>query len=101
MAPPAPALRSFNLALIQLGRIGPDKAKNIAHAREQVIKAAYRADGIKPQLIVLPVGLTIFGSDGNTELYGWVTTGMFQFPLWGRSLPRVRGDYRIQAREIL
>jgi len=54
MASSAPALRSFNLALVQLGQIGPDKAKNIAHAREQVIKAASRADGPKPQLIVLP-----------------------------------------------
>ena len=55
MASPAPALRSFNLALVQLGRIGSDKTKNIAHAREQVRKAASREDGPKPQLIVLPV----------------------------------------------
>jgi len=57
MASSAPALRSFNLALIQLGQIGPDKTKNIAHAREQVLKAASRTDGPKPQLIVLPVGI--------------------------------------------
>lgn len=55
MASPAPALRSFNLALIQLGRVGSDKTKNIAHAREQILKAASRQDGPKPQLIVLPV----------------------------------------------
>ena len=59
MASSAPTLRSFNLALVQLGQIGPDKANNIAHAREQVIKAASRADGPKPQLIVLPVGIEI------------------------------------------
>ena len=59
MASSAPALKSFNLALIQLGRIGSDKTKNIAHAREQVLKAASREDGPKPQLIVLPVSVTI------------------------------------------
>ena len=59
MASPAPALRAFNLALIQLGQIGSDKAKNIAHARDQVLKAASREDGQKPELIVLPVGIEI------------------------------------------
>ena len=59
MASSAPALEPFNLALIQLGQIGSDKTKNIAHAREQVLKAAYREDGPKPQLIVLPVSVAI------------------------------------------
>jgi hypothetical protein len=59
MASSAPALRPFHLALIQLGQIGSDKTKNIAHAREQVLKAASREDGPKPQLIVLPVSVTI------------------------------------------
>ena len=59
MASSAPALRAFNLALIQLGQIGSDKTKNIAHAREYVLKAASREDGPKPQLIVLPVGIEI------------------------------------------
>ena len=59
MASSAPLLRSFNLALIQLGQVGSDKPKNIAHAREQVLKAASREDGPKPQLIVLPVSTAI------------------------------------------
>ena len=59
MASPAPTLRPFNLALIQLGQIGSDKTKNIAYAREQVLKAASREDGPKPQLIVLPVSVEI------------------------------------------
>ena len=59
MASSAPALRSFNLALIQLGQIGSDKTKNIARARQQVLKAASREDGPKPQLIVLPVSVAI------------------------------------------
>jgi len=54
MASSTPALRPFNLAFVQLGQVGSDKAKNIVHAREQVIKAASREDGPKPQLIVLP-----------------------------------------------
>jgi hypothetical protein len=60
MASSAPTLRSFNLALVQLGQVGSDKTKNLAHAREQILKAASREDGIKPQLIVLPVGIGIF-----------------------------------------
>lgn len=60
MASSAPALRSFNLALVQLGQVGSDKSRNIAHAKEQIIKAASREDGQKPQLIVLPVSIGIF-----------------------------------------
>ena len=59
MASSAPILRPFDLALIQLGQVGSDKAKNIAHARKQVLKAASREDGRKPQLIVLPVSIEI------------------------------------------
>jgi len=54
MASSAPTLRPFNLALVQLGQVGSDKTKNIAHAREQILKAASREDGPKPKLIVLP-----------------------------------------------
>lgn len=59
MASSAPSLKAFNLALVQLGQVGSDKKKNIAHAKEQVLKAASRVDGPKPQLIVLPVGIEI------------------------------------------
>lgn len=54
MASSAPILRPFNLALIQLGQVGPDKTKNISHARDQILKAASRQDGQRPELIVLP-----------------------------------------------
>ncbi|KAF9781881.1 carbon-nitrogen hydrolase [Thelephora terrestris] len=54
MASSAPTLRAFNLAFVQLGHVGSDKTKNLAHAREQILKAASREDGPKPQLIVLP-----------------------------------------------
>ncbi|KIM37610.1 hypothetical protein M413DRAFT_448403 [Hebeloma cylindrosporum] len=54
VSPPAP-LKAFTLALIQLGNIGSNKAANLRHAREMILKAA-RAEGRskKPDLIVLP-----------------------------------------------
>ncbi|KAI0253888.1 carbon-nitrogen hydrolase [Lactifluus subvellereus] len=56
--PPPPAFKPFNLALIQLGQIGADKAANLKHARDMIRKAASGegaggAQG-KPDLIVLP-----------------------------------------------
>ena len=50
----APRLKSFTLALIQLGGIGSKKTDNLNHARAMVIKAAAR-DHKKPDVIVLPV----------------------------------------------
>ena len=47
----APRLRSFTLALIQLGRIGSKKCDNLNHARVMIMKAAEK----KPDVIVLPV----------------------------------------------
>lgn len=41
----------FKLALIQLGGIGADKAKNLAHARAMILKAANNG----AQVVVLPV----------------------------------------------
>ncbi|TFK72573.1 carbon-nitrogen hydrolase [Pluteus cervinus] len=49
----APSFRSFTLALIQLGGIGPDKPKNLQHARE-MIRQAVTGHTKKPDLIVLP-----------------------------------------------
>lgn len=53
----APSLLAFHLALIQLGQIGADKAKNLQHAREMILKAAGGEDGKHPKadLVVLPV----------------------------------------------
>ncbi|KAG6865873.1 hypothetical protein C0991_010954 [Blastosporella zonata] len=49
-----PVLKSFTLALIQLGSVGADKTANLQHAREMILKAA--AGRVKkPELIVLPV----------------------------------------------
>ena len=55
--PPAPAFKPFNLALIQLGQIGADKAKNLKHARDMIRKAADGNTHGKPDLIVLPVSI--------------------------------------------
>jgi omega-amidase len=56
----APTFKPFNLALIQLGGVTDDKSANLSHAREMLLKAA-RGEGakdrVKPDLIVLPVGL--------------------------------------------
>jgi hypothetical protein len=59
--PLAPVFKPFNLALIQLGQIGVDKAANLKHARDMIRKAA-NGEGAggaqgKPDLIVLPVSV--------------------------------------------
>ncbi|KAI5124006.1 hypothetical protein M0805_003838 [Coniferiporia weirii] len=53
---PAPPFVGFRLALIQLGQIGADKASNLRHANDMILKAASGNDGRhpKPDLIVLP-----------------------------------------------
>lgn len=56
MSSPVPDFKAFNLALIQLGHIGADKAANLKHAKEMILTAA-RAGGTsdkKPSLVVLP-----------------------------------------------
>ena len=58
--PPAPAFKPFNLALIQLGQIGADKAANLRHARDMIRKAADGNMQGKPDLIVLPVSASRF-----------------------------------------
>ncbi|KAH9946411.1 carbon-nitrogen hydrolase [Epithele typhae] len=52
----APAFKPFNLALIQLGQVGVDKAANLKHAREMISKAVSGDGGNKPKpdLVVLP-----------------------------------------------
>ncbi|KAG6811174.1 hypothetical protein H0H92_008658 [Tricholoma furcatifolium] len=48
-----PIFKPFALALVQLGNIGADKAANIQHARQMILKAAAGRTR-KPELIVLP-----------------------------------------------
>ncbi|KAI0792938.1 carbon-nitrogen hydrolase [Abortiporus biennis] len=52
----APNFKPFTLALVQLGQIGSDKAANLKHAREMILKAAGGENnaGSKPDLVVLP-----------------------------------------------
>jgi hypothetical protein len=46
----------FKLALVQLGQVGKDKTRNLAHAREMVLEAAKGAEGKgKVDVVVLPV----------------------------------------------
>lgn len=51
----APAFKPFRIALIQLGNIGPSKDDNLRHVQDMLRNAAKPADGVKPNLIVLPV----------------------------------------------
>ncbi|KAG8764295.1 hypothetical protein FRC11_005099 [Ceratobasidium sp. 423] len=46
--------KPFRLSLVQLGGTGADKAANLVHAKEMVLKAAQPVDGKKTNLIVLP-----------------------------------------------
>lgn len=59
----APAFNPFTLTLVQLGSIGSDKAANLKHAREMVMKAAESGSGTKPQVVVLPVCDQLSSSD--------------------------------------
>lgn len=56
MSGPAPiAARPFRLALVQLGGVGHDKARNLQQARDKIAEAA-KGDGKgKVDLVVLPV----------------------------------------------
>jgi hypothetical protein len=45
----------FKLALVQVGILGKDKTRNLANAREMVLQAAQGQDGLKADLVVLPV----------------------------------------------
>jgi len=90
--PPTPAFKPFNLALIQLGQIGADKASNLKHAREMIRRAASGegvggAQGKKPDLIVLP---ECFNSP-----YGHV-----HFPVYAEHIGYKQGEkYNVEASE--
>ncbi|KAN0127524.1 Carbon-nitrogen hydrolase [Lactarius tabidus] len=82
---PAPAFKPFNLALIQLGQVGPDKAANLKHARDMIRKAASGNAQGKPDLIVLP---ECFNSP-----YGHV-----HFPVYAESIGFKKGEkYDVDA----
>jgi hypothetical protein len=93
----APDFKPFNLALIQLGQIGSDKAKNLAHARESILKAAAGEGESKPKpdLIVLPVTLCYPFAQGIQSI---ICVGVFQFTIWTCSFSRVCGNYRVHTR---
>lgn len=88
---PAPTLKPFNLALIQLGQVGADKETNLKHARDMIHRAA-NGEGAgnvqgKPDLIVLP---ECFNSP-----YGHV-----YFPLYAEKIGFQRGEkYNVNASE--
>lgn len=80
-----PVFKPFTLTLIQLGSIGSDKAANLHHAHEMIMKAAKRNSDKRPQVVVLP---ECFNSP-----YGFV-----HFPAYAESISYTDGkEYDIQA----
>lgn len=77
-----PVFKQFTLALIQLGNIGSNKADNLKHARDMILKAvAHSPTDKKPDLIMLPV------CDAASCLqYNQPTRGMFQLSVRPHSL---------------
>jgi len=50
------SFRPFTLAFIQLGQTVPNKADNLKHARDMILKAVSgQGHNKKPDLVVLPV----------------------------------------------
>ena len=89
-------LRKFTLALIQLGKIGSNKADNLTHAREQILKAALGSEtGQKPDVIVLPVRCRFWGSEIDVRLH----IGVLQLSVWPRSFSCLRREDWICARD--
>ncbi|OJA19743.1 hypothetical protein AZE42_01519 [Rhizopogon vesiculosus] len=81
----APVFNPFTLTLVQLGSTGSDKAANLQHAHEMVMKAAKSGSGTKPQVIVLP---ECFNSP-----YGYV-----HFPTYAENIGYTPGEeYDIQT----
>ncbi|KAH7921489.1 carbon-nitrogen hydrolase [Leucogyrophana mollusca] len=75
-----PTFKPFNLALIQLGGVGSDKAANLQHARDMILKAAHEGGHLEPgpKVIVLP---EIFNSP-----YGHV-----HFPVYAETIGYTSG----------
>ncbi|TFK93166.1 carbon-nitrogen hydrolase [Polyporus arcularius HHB13444] len=83
----APTFKPFNLALIQLGGVGAEKAANLKHAREMIKKAASGDGGAKPKpdLVVLP--------ECFNSLYGHV-----HFPVYAETIGYTPGQpYDVSA----
>ncbi|KAG0140368.1 hypothetical protein CROQUDRAFT_665288 [Cronartium quercuum f. sp. fusiforme G11] len=68
---------SFTMALVQLGGIGPDKTKNLIHARSKISEAVnFKGTNARPDIVVLP---EIFNSpygpqhfNHYAEVIGWL-----------------------------
>ena len=100
---PAPTFKPFNLALIQLGQVGPDKAVNLKHARDMIHKAANGNSQGKPDLIVLPVcasRLQPSGQDQRVSLQECFNSpyGHVHFPVYAESIGFKKGEkYDVNA----
>jgi len=90
----APAFNPFTLTLVQLGSVGFDKAANLKHAREMILKAAKSGSGMKPQVVVLPVR-SQFSSSATSYLKLFL--GMFQLALQPCSVPCICREYWLHS----
>ncbi|KAK4048343.1 Omega-amidase nit3 [Microbotryomycetes sp. JL201] len=63
---PAVSGRSFRIALVQLGGVGADKQRNLAHARDKIKQAAQGDANGRPDVIVLP---EVFNSPYATKSF--------------------------------
>jgi omega-amidase len=92
-----PIFKPFHLALVQLGSIGFNKADNLRHARDMVLKAARGNGSEKPNIIVLPVRY----SPPPSGIFLPSLSGSIQFTLWPCTFPAVCRDNRIRPRTEL
>jgi len=78
----APHFKPFNLALIQLGNVTANKAVNLKHARDMILKAGDSNGGSKPKpdVIVLP---ECFNSP----------YGVVHFPLYAETIAYTPGEH--------
>lgn len=83
--------KPFRLSLVQLGGTGSDKAANLAHAKEMVLKAAQSVGGKKTDIIVLPVSAL----SNNRIICGLTASllGMLQFSIWACSFSQLCRAY--------
>jgi len=93
--------RAFCMALVQLGGIGSDKTKNLAHARDMIRRAA-TSNRTKPDLIVLPASTFRPALSRYSEQYSHAQPlGMLQFTIRRCTFPAIRRGHRMEFQTSL
>lgn len=112
VVPPVPNAKPFRIALVQVGQISANKAVNLVHARELILKAAAGGGSAKPDFIVLPVRtlcclLAMATCDVDTTVLDPTSivarrggrVGVLQLTVWVQVLPGVRRDDWLSERD--